>query len=307
MSAADEDASSPSAPTRHVAIVGAGPAGISAARELIKAGFNVTMFDKEAASGGLKRYGYPSFRMPTSVSEREAAQLVGLGLEFRGGTELGENLNLADLEQEYAAVLLAIGAPVSRKLGIPGEELPGVYDALNYLYCSRIDKLLAIGDNVLVIGGGDTAVDAATTALFSGAKRATMLSRRASETELAAQSHEIKYAKDKGVEFKFNGTPVKIEAVVTEDGGSEGLNVTTAPAKGLADGTIEQFNNVIVAIGQDRNAAFIESLGLSVADDGSTDHPTVFVAGGALYGSQRLANAIIDGRRASFQIIDSLS
>ncbi len=321
-----------------VAIVGAGPAGISAARELIKSGVAVTLFDKETASGGLKRYGYPSFRMPSSISEREAAQLAEQGVEFKGEAELGRTLQLADLERGYAAVLLATGAPVPSRLGIAGEDLPGVYDAPRYLYGSRTERPLPAGPRVLVVGGGDTAVDAATTALFLGADEALILVRRGEEG-LAAQPHEIKYARDKGAAFRFWSVPTKIEPGATADGAAvmaDGAAVMAAGTAGVPAGrtygslevpgslevtiattqlageppvlamtsqvSTERFDTVIVAIGQSRHLTFLQSLGLEVADDGTTNRPGVFVAGGTLYGSQRLAKAIIDGRRAAQQI-----
>lgn len=279
--------------SRRVAVVGAGPAGRAAARELVTAGAAVTIYDREPQSGGLMRYGYPSFRMPDAISIREAEQLKQLGVTLKLRQELGKDVTLEQLLDGYEAVLLAIGSPVARRLGIPGENLPRVYTALEYLHASREDSPLTTGETVLVIGGGDTAIDAATTAVALGATDVT-IAYRGPEAGLKAQPHEITYATERGVHFECNRTPAMFQEnakrlkTVFQEGGEL-----------LADA-------VIIAIGQDRNSAFLASLGLIVRQDGSTDNPRVFVAGDTRYGSNRLAAAILDGRRAAKQILGLL-
>lgn len=282
--------------TKKVAIVGGGPSGKSAARELVKSGVAVTVFDREGASGGLMRYGYPSFRMPTAVSERDQANLAKSGVVFKSGQVLGESLFLDDLTRDFAAVLLAIGAPRPRRLGIPGEDLPRVYTALEFLRAARLDRPFPVGQRIVVIGGGDTAIDAATSALWLGADSA-VIAYRGTEAGLKAQPHEVMSAKDKGVSFDFGGRPAAI--VETADGLAVRLDKGSHPVTLVADA-------VIVAIGQDPDPEIFAEFGLAVHPDGTTDRPGVFVTGGALYGSNRLSNAILSGRRAAAQIIEFL-
>ena len=282
--------------TKKVAIVGGGPSGKSAARELIKSGIAVTIFDREDTSGGLMRYGYPSFRMPTAVSERDQTNLSEAGVVFRTGRALGEDLTLDELSRDFDAVLLAIGAPKSRRLGIPGEDLSGVYHALAFLRAARLGKPFPIGDKVLVIGGGDTAIDAATTALWLGAKSTTM-AYHGTESGLKAQPHEVESARGKGVSFDFGGQPTTIVEAGT------GLSVTLQKATRIQK---VDCDTVIVAIGQDRDPAVFDMLGITGNHDGTTNRPNVFITGGALYGSNRLSNAILAGRMAANQIKESL-
>lgn len=283
------------AATPQVAIVGAGPAGKAAARELVKRELSVVLFEKEASSGGLMRFGYPSFRMPSAISERDARSLADLGIETKTGQELGRNLQLDELTRDYGAVLLTVGAPVPRRLGVSGENLTGVYDALSFLYASRIEQPLPIGRRVLVIGGGDTSVDGATTALQLGAKESVIVYRGTAE-KLPAQATEVRFAKAQGVAFRFGTTVTKIER---DD--ADRLTVH------FADGSTEAFDIVIVAVGQELDASFLTALGLKIHPDGSTNQPKVFIAGGTLYGSNRLSHAILDGRRAAARIAEYLS
>lgn len=273
--------------TPQVAIVGGGPAGKAAARELRQAGLGVTIFEKEAALGGLMRFGYPSYRMPTEVTERESASLLDSGVEVRHGQAIGENLSLADLQTEFDAVILAVGAPRPHQLGIPGEELPGVWKALDFLYRVRVGEIDSVSGTVVVIGGGDTALDAATSAKTLGAEAVT-IHYRGEEAGLRGLAHERVRARQAGVRLDFHRVPEHI--IRTPDGR---LAIRYPQGRESAD-------RVIIAIGQGVDREWFAKLGVRVAPDGtSTNLPGVFVAGGASYGSDRLAKAILGGRAAA--------
>ena len=275
-----------------VAIVGGGPAGKSAARVLVKAGLAVTIFDKERATGGLMRYGYPSYRMADAVSERDQRQLTELGVRFETGRTLGKDLDLDELTADYDAVILAIGAPHPNHLGIPGEDEPGVHAALPFLYAARLGQAPEIGQRVLVIGGGDTAMDCATTAKKLGAAE-VLVAYRGLESAMRAQPHEIKRAVEAGVTFRYHAKPTSIRReakLVVELGGNR-----------------EAFDTVLVAIGQRPDESFIQQSGLVPSLDGSTNHPKIWLAGGAAYGSDRLSHAILQGRSVAESVKSALT
>lgn len=270
---------------KRVAIVGAGPAGTAAARELQTAGIQVTIFEREAEGGGLLRFGYPVFRMPTAVSVRTTERLQELGVEYRFGSTLGKDISPAELERDYDAVILALGAPQSKHLGIPGEELPGVWPALRFLHEARSQESFPVSGEVIVIGGGDTAVDSATTALFQGADTATIIHHRPEGT-LAAQEREVTAALAKGVRFMYNQIAERFEQ-------ADRLRAVYATPEGEVT---HDADLIIVAIGQFRPTDWLRDLGIIVHDDGTTSHPTMFVAGDSHYGANMLADAIKDGR-----------
>lgn len=271
----------------NIAVVGGGPAGKAAARELREAGIIVTIFEKEQALGGLMRYGYPSFRMPDEITDRDNAKLAETGIVVRTGQALGENLTIASLEREFDATILALGASKPIHLGVPGEDLPGVFPALELLYAARADQAPALGERVLVIGGGDTAVDAATTAKHAGA-RESVIAYRGDPDRRRTLPHEVKRAESMGVTFQYGAAPESIEPV------GDALVVR------MDDGTDERWSSVVVAIGQGPDLEFLDSIGIRIASpEGATNRPGVFVAGGTLYGSDRLKAAILDGRRSA--------
>lgn len=273
--------------SKHVAVIGAGPTGRAAARALVEAGAAVTVFDQEAESGGLMRYGYPTFRLPSRIPDRDTESLKTLGVDFQFNLTLGEDISVDELAQEYDAVLIATGAPVQRELGIPGEELANVWHSLDFLYALRTGQPLKTGKRMVVIGGGDTAMDVAVSAHKLRMDEVTVCYRK----EIRALPHEIKRAERNGAEFRGNLTAVRI------DQGSPGLTVS------FQDDSSLEADTVVIAIGQVQDSAFIKHLGLTVHADGTTDKSNVFVAGGTLYGSDRLAKAIQDGRRAAKQIL----
>lgn len=283
-----------------VAIVGSGPTGRAAARELATNGVAVTIFEKESEPGGLMRWGYPDFRMPISVTQRDVAALRELGVTFRVETALGEHVSLAELERDYDAVLITTGAPRPKRLGIPGEDSPGVHSALQFLHAARSAQPLSLGRDVLVLGGGDTAVDAAVTAVHGGSGRVTIL-YRGPEENISAQPHELQRSRDAGVNWRFRAPVHRIEPADSGVIAVVGHSVPSQNSRLVS----ERVDSIIVAIGQESDAAFLDRLGVSTRQTQAEGRPKVHLAGGSRYGSDRLAKAIQDGRAVARNILES--
>jgi glutamate synthase (NADPH/NADH) small chain len=203
---------------KKIAVIGAGPAGLSCAGELAKRGHSVTLFEKRDLAGGLSTYGIIGLREPVEVALAEVAMLSKLGLRIETGKELGTNLKLADLQANFNAVFLSVGLGITTTLGIPGEEY--ILDGLEYIEQSKLDAHnLVIGRKVVVIGAGNTAIDCATIAKRLGARQVTMVYRR-SEKEMTAYAHEYEFIKREGVRFSFLTQPVR---VLAENGSVQAL------------------------------------------------------------------------------------
>jgi len=193
---------------KKVALIGAGPVGITAAIYLIKAGYDVTMFDNHERIGGVLRYGIPDFRLDKSYVDEYERILLNAGLTFKGGVTIGEDITLSEIRKEFDATLLGSGATRARRLNIPGEENPHVIPALTYL---DDPEKFTLGKNVVVVGGGNVAMDASRTAIRTGAKVINFY--RKSYENMPANSQEVTEAKEDGVEFRILQTPVEIKVV----------------------------------------------------------------------------------------------
>jgi len=198
---------------KHVAIVGAGPAGLSCAHVLSREGIDVTIFEKEIKGGGLMTYGIAAYKVTPEFCEDEVDYILGIGgIEIKYEQELGKNILLADLQKDFDAVYLGIGVGLARQLDIPGEDLKGVEDAIKFIYDIRdkgFDKV-AVGEKVAVIGMGMTAIDAATQAKRLGAKEVTMLYRRTQE-EMPCTQHELDIAMLDGCKIIWLASPKEIK------------------------------------------------------------------------------------------------
>jgi dihydropyrimidine dehydrogenase (NAD+) subunit PreT len=194
---------------KKVAVIGAGPAGLSCAHVLSREGVNVTIFEKEAKGGGLMTYGIAAYKVTPEFCEDEVQYILSLGgIEIKYNQELGKNIALSELQKQYDAVYLGIGVGLARQLDIPGEELDGVVDAISFIYDIRSKgyNQVKVGDKVAVIGMGMTAIDAATQAKRLGAKEVTMLYRR-TQAEMPCTQVELDIAMLDGCKIVWLATP----------------------------------------------------------------------------------------------------
>ena len=197
---------------KKVAVVGAGPAGLSCAHTLAREGVDVTIYEKESKGGGLMTYGIAAYKVTPEFCEEEVHYITSIGgIEIKYNRELGKNISLRELQQAYDAVYLGIGVGLARQLQIPGEELDGVVDAIRFIYDLRTNRYDAIqvGNNVAVIGMGMTAIDAATQAKRLGAKEVTLVYRRTQE-EMPCTEVELNLAKLDGCKIIWLAAPRKV-------------------------------------------------------------------------------------------------
>jgi len=286
-----------------VAIIGGGPAGLSSARELALLGYKVTIFEAEKECGGLNTYGIVSFRLPQSISFWEVDQVRKLNVEIRTNTKVGEDVLAEELLEKFDAVVLATGMANVPPLGIEGEDLDGVYDAIDFV---KATKLGGISNEfqqkkVVVIGAGNTAIDGATCSVRLGAKNVKIIYRR-SEQEMTAYDFEYEFAKQDGVEFRWLTAPKRIISdgkgkvqriecirMTLGDPGEDGRR-RPVPMKG-SEFTMD-VDAVIMAIGQSRYTSLIESFGLEHhkgvvtvdLDTHQTSNEKVFSCGDVIFG-----------------------
>ena len=191
-----------------VAVVGAGPAGLSCAGELAKLGHSVTLFERRDLAGGLSTYGIISLREPVEVALMEVAMIQKLGVHLETSKDVGADPTVTELQQRFDSVFLSVGLGHTPQLGIPGEEY--ILDGLQYIEGSKLlPSRLRVGRNVIVVGAGNTAIDCATIARRMGAERVTMIYRR-TENEMTAYPHEYDFVKREGVAFWFLAQPIKV-------------------------------------------------------------------------------------------------
>ncbi len=195
---------------KKVAIIGAGPAGLSAAFFLRKDGHKVTVFDAHPEPGGMLRYGIPAYRLPRDILAKEIGLIRKMGVDIRQNKKLGADFTLDGLKKEYDAVFLAIGAQSASDMRVEGEKEGGAISGIAFLEDVALGKKVSIGDDVVVVGGGNTAIDAARTSLRVGAKKVTIMYRR-SRDEMPANKVEIEAAEHEGVDIKYLTLPTKMQ------------------------------------------------------------------------------------------------
>jgi glutamate synthase (NADPH/NADH) small chain len=280
------------APTgKKIAVVGAGPAGLSCAHALALGGHDITVFDAREKPGGLNEYGIAAYKMAHDFAAREVEFIKSVGgIDVRYLSSLGETIRLADLREAYDAVFLAIGLRGNNQLGIEGETLPGVRDAVDFIAELRqtADKsAMQAGPRVVVIGGGNTAIDAATQAKFLGAEEVTLLYRRGPE-HMSATLAEQDWAKRHGVSIRFWSAPLRI---TTANGA---LSVVTERAIFAAD-------LVLKAVGQTflGDGPAIENGRIRIDEEYQTSIPGVFAGGDCTAGIDLTVRAVQDGKLAA--------
>ncbi len=311
---------------RRVAVVGAGPAGLACAAELARLGESVTMYDARERPGGLSTHGMAEYKMTADLALREVEWVTGLGVELKLGQRIGEEPAWGTLLAAHDALFLAVGLPRAVALGVPGETLPGVRQALDFIEELKLDPARAkraAGRRVVVVGGGNTAVDAATQAKRLGAERVTVVYRRGLG-EMPAFRYEIDLLRGDGCELRLETMPVRIEGrrrverIVCQRAelggpGPDGRRVPRAvPGTDLA---IEA-DLVIAALGQRLDEGALAGIpGLAFANgrvvvDAATrrtGNPKVWAGGDCVNGGAEAVHAVADGREAARSIHAALS
>jgi len=321
---------------KRVAIIGAGPAGLGAADVLARNGVKAVVFDKYPEIGGLLTFGIPEFKLEKSVLAKRREVFEGMGVEFKLNTEVGKDVDFQSIVDEYDAVFLGMGTYKYMKGGFPGEELPGVYDALDFLIANvnhnqgwekdAADFIDMKGQRVVVLGGGDTAMDCNRSSIRQGAKTVTCAYRR-DEANMPGSKREVVNAKEEGVQFLFNRQPVaivgedKVEGVkvVTTKMGEPDENGRRRPEVIEGSEEVLPADAVLVAFGfQPSPAPWFADFGIElnswngvVAPEEQTfkfqtTNEKVFAGGDMVRGSDLVVTAIWEGRQAAEGILDYL-
>jgi NADH-quinone oxidoreductase subunit F len=300
-----------------VAIIGAGPAGLSAAYYLARKGHRPTIFEALPVPGGMLYVGIPEYRLPKAVLRREVESIERAGVEIRYSQAVGRDLDFADLqEMGFAGSFIAIGAHSGKRLRIPGEDLPGSLDAIEFLRKVALGEPVELGERVLVIGGGNSAMDAARTSVRLGAKEVTVVYRRARE-QMPANPWEIEEAEEEGVEFRLLAAPLRCEGdtcistLVCQpmELGPPDESGRRSPVALECDPFSLDADTVIAAVGQQPDfGPFAEDPALAVNKWGYLDcdprtfmttKPGVFVGGDAVTGGASVIEAIYAGKQVA--------
>lgn len=314
-----------------VAIIGAGPAGLSAAHDLALMGFRPVVFEVEPVAAGMLAVGVPDYRLPRELIRREVAVIEALGAEIRSGVEVGRDVTFAELRRDYAAVIIAVGAKRSRSLGLAGESGPRVYGGVDLLRAVSLHEPIDLGHDTLVIGGGNVAYDVARTVLrqvaydtartaarLPGTRRVRLASLETLD-EMPADTVEIQEGDEEGIERLNGWGPVEI----VRDASGQVTGVTFrrclrvydearrfAPVYDDADRRTVECDTVLIAAGQATDLSFLRDGGTDVeevrpgwpkVDPASlaTTAPGVFVAGDLAHGTRLIIDAVASGKKAA--------
>jgi glutamate synthase (NADPH/NADH) small chain len=314
---------------RKVAVIGAGPAGLTAAADLAKYGLDVTIFEALHDTGGVLRYGIPEFRLPKKIVDQEVEAIKELGVEIKLNVVVGKSITVEELfDQGYESMFIGVGAGLPRFLNIPGENLNGVYSANEFL--TRVNLMKAykypeyrtpvvVGDRVAVVGAGNVAMDSARTAKRLGAEDVYIVYRRAAE-QMPARSEEIHHAQEEGIEFKLLNNPVAIHG---KDGrvdkmeclkmklGEKDDSGRRRPIPIEGSNWMLDLDTVVIAIGQNPNPMLTSNTkdietkswgGIKVDENQQTSREGVYAGGDVVTGAATVIKAMGAGKTAAENI-----
>lgn len=298
-----------------VAVIGSGPSGLTCAGFLAENGYQVTIYEKHEYLGGLLYHGIPKFRLDKELVSKVIKQILDLGIEVKTNVSLGKDISLKELEKEYDAVFLGLGANVSKMMGLSGEELNGVYGANELL--ENLVQVDYTSKRVVVIGGGGVSIDMARTAIKEGASEVGIIYRR-SRSEMSVEMNDIRAAKKEGIKFLFQTNVIKVigEDKVT---GIECVKTTLDKEKKAINVEGSNFvidtDVVIMAVGSRADSELLESLKLDVKENGylmvnsnnQTSNPKIFAAGDLTGAKSTVAWACRNGRDTAYSIMKFLS
>lgn len=301
---------------RRVALIGAGPASLGCAAELARLGYACRIYEKRDVPGGLNTHGIAAYKMRASDALREVELVRSLGVEVRQGVGVGRDVPVDALWQEADAVFLGVGLGVTEELGVPGQDLPGVVDAITFIdrIKNRPFRDVGVGRNVVVIGAGNTSVDAATQAKRLGAENVLVVYRRG-PADVSAYDYEFELAKTDGVVYVFYAQPVRfvgqeaveaLECVRTEVVAGHGgrLELRSVPGSEFAI----PCDMAITAVGQKKHAGWLETTFPGIAldggrvridADGRTSVRRLYAGGDCVNGGKEVVNAVADGKAAA--------
>ncbi|MDA1044268.1 MAG: FAD-dependent oxidoreductase, partial [Verrucomicrobia bacterium] len=302
---------------KKVALIGGGPASLGCAAELARLGHQAVIFEKMPYAGGLNTYGIAYYKLTPEVSLREIELIKRLGVEFRCGVEVGKDIAMDEIHAEFDAVFLGLGLGKSRTLDIPGENLPEVMEALDFIESFHVNPLheVALGQHVVVLGCGNTAIDAVTQAKRLGAESATIVYRRG-EADMPAYAYEYDIAKTDGCDFIFYAAPIEVlgsdavrglRLIRTRPDGKGGVEAISG-----SEFTIP-CDMLLKAVGQDNQAKLLKTLIPALALDragrieteaasGKTSVDGVYAGGDARNGGREVVNAVAEGKKAARSI-----
>jgi len=289
-----------------IACVGAGPASLACAAELRRHGYQVTVFDAKPLPGGLNTYGVAEYKLRPSDSLREVEFIQSLGVNFQFGVSVGTTITFDQLEKEYNVIFLGIGLGACHTLGIPGEDIPDVADAIQFIADYKTGKAVAPGRRVVVVGAGNTAIDAANAAKRLGAEEVHIVYRR-SQNQMSAYAFEYEHANQEGVQFHWWTQPIAIHA---DPGGGrmcaiECVRTQEAAVPIPVAGSNFQLpcDMLIRAIGQ---LPLLKTLEVVDRQTGRTSNPKYYAGGDCANGGKEVVHAVAEGKRAGAAIAKAL-
>lgn len=323
---------------KRVAVIGSGPAGLGCADILVRNGVQAIVYDKHPEIGGLLTFGIPEFKLEKAVVKRRRDVLEGMGVEFVLNTEIGLDVPFEQLLEEYDAVFLGMGTYTSMKGGFPGEDKQGVYEALTYLVANNKQQLALdspdyvdlAGQKVVVLGGGDTAMDCNRTAIRQGAELVQCAYRR-DEENMPGSRREVNNAREEGVEFLWNRQPIEVVGngkvqgikVVTTELGEPDERGRRSPQAVPGSEEIIEADAVVIAFGfRPSPEPWFSEYGVDIDDGGrviapeqasegmcafQTTNPKIFAGGDMVRGSDLVVTAVWEGRQAAEGILDYLA